>query len=360
MLSLNNVTVSYSDLECAVVKGVSLSLEKGQIGCFLGPSGCGKTTLLRAIAGFHQPLDGEILIQGHCVSSSSTNIAVSKRNIGMVFQDFALFPHMTVADNIGFGLSAFSHSEREQRINECLELVDLLAFKTSYPHQLSGGQQQRVALARAIAPRPSIILMDEPFSSLDMELREQLATNVRDLLKKVNVTAIVVTHDQNEAFAIADKIAVIEGGRLHQWGSAYDLYHQPASKFVAQFIGESVFLEAEKIEQNTLRTAIGDFDASKAHFCDAANLHDADGFYLLVRPDDIEHDDNSPFKARIQKRVFRGAHILYTLHLLESNLQSEQRILCMAPSHHDHQVGENFGIRLQLEHMIVFPQNEVV
>ncbi|MDP5032098.1 MAG: ABC transporter ATP-binding protein [Paraglaciecola sp.] len=354
MISLNDVSVSYTANK-AVLEQVSFSLEQGEIGCLLGPSGCGKTTLLRAIAGFHQPRGGEIIIAGQCVGSAKHNTPATERQIGMVFQDYALFPHMSVADNIGFGLAAMNKLDKRARIKECLALVELAAFADKFPHQLSGGQQQRVALARAIAPQPAIILLDEPFSSLDVELREQLAMTVRQLLKQVNITAIVVTHDQQEAFAMADKIAVLEGGKLQQWGSAYDLYHRPATAFVAKFIGESVFLPAAKRDDASLHTVIGDFDASKAHFSDTADLKNQEYFSLLVRPDDIEHHDASPFKARIIKRVFRGSHILYTLELIESNTHYPQRLLCLTPSHHDHQVGENFGIRLQLDHMIVFP-----
>lgn len=360
MLTLDNISVGYAGIQNAVVKNVCFSLERGEIGCLLGPSGCGKTTLLRAIAGFHQPQYGEITINGKCVASPSRNLPANQRNIGMVFQDYALFPHMSVAENIGFGLSTLSKSDKQTRIQECLQLVELETFSSAFPHQLSGGQQQRVALARAIAPRPSMILLDEPFSSLDVELREQLATTVRQLLKQINITAIVVTHDQQEAFAMADKIAVIEGGKLHQWGSAYDLYHEPKTAFVAKFIGESVFLAAEITQDKVLHTAIGDFDVSTAHFCESANIKNTEQCSLLVRPDDIEHHDASPFKARIVKRVFRGSHILYTLNLMVNGTPTNQRLLCLTPSHHDHNVGENFGIRLQLAHMIVFPLHEAL
>lgn len=355
MLKLVNIAVSFEALSEPLLEGVSFSLERGEIGCLLGPSGCGKTTLLRAIAGFHQPSDGEIIIDDISVSSAARSKPVNQRNIGMVFQDFALFPHMTVSQNIGFGLSSLSPQERLERVHECLKLVGLESHSHAHPHQLSGGQQQRVALARAIAPKPSIILMDEPFSSLDLELREQLATDIRSLLKQINTTAILVTHDQNEAFAMADKIAVMNEGKLHQWGTAYELYHQPTTVFVAQFIGESVFLKAEKAEQNILRTAIGDFDAGEAYFGESASIGNEQFFSLLIRPDDIEHSDDSPFKARIISRVFRGSHILYTLNIEQDTALKPQRLLCLAPSHHDHKVGEQFGISLQLEHMIVFP-----
>lgn len=355
MLALSNIAVSFDNMTTPLLEDLSLTVKRGEIGCLLGPSGCGKTTLLRAVAGFHQPSNGKIVIDGICVGSTTHNQAVSERNIGMVFQDFALFPHMTASQNIGFGLSSLSPQEQSNRIEECLNLVGLDSHADLYPHQLSGGQQQRVALARAIAPKPSIILLDEPFSSLDLELREQLATDIRTLLKRIDTTAILVTHDQNEAFAMADKIAVINNGKLHQWGTAYELYHQPASVFVAQFIGESVFLQAERISDCILSTAVGEFDMSHAFFAASAEIDTGQYFSLLVRPDDVKHDNESAIKARIKSRVFRGSHTLYTLELAHNTEGESQRLLCLTSSHHDLTVDDYFGISLQLENMIVFP-----
>ena len=213
MLTIKGLSIAYG--KNVVVKDVSLQLSKGEIGCFLGPSGCGKTTLLRAIAGFEPVKQGEILINDSVVSNRESHLAPEKRSIGMVFQDFALFPHLTIADNIGFGIRHLKRSrraEQKNRIRELLALVGLEAIKHRYPHELSGGQQQRVALARALAPKPHLLLLDEPFSSMDIELRAELAEEVRQILKQQEITSILVSHDQNEAFAMADHIGVLRDG----------------------------------------------------------------------------------------------------------------------------------------------------
>ncbi|MBT0587549.1 ABC transporter ATP-binding protein [Alteromonas oceanisediminis] len=362
MLEVKSLTVGYAKTVAPVIEDVNFSLARGEIGCLLGPSGCGKTTVLRTIAGFEKPRQGSILVNHEVVSDPKRCKPVAQRQIGMVFQDFALFPHLTVAQNIAFGLRHLDTTARAARVEECLALVNLTSHAQNFPHQLSGGQQQRVALARALAPEPEVILFDEPFSSLDTRLREQLAGEIRRLLKQVNTTAIIVTHDHHEAFAIADKIAVLEGGKMHQWGTAYELYHEPSTSFVARFIGEGVFLQAILSEGGFIHTAIGDFNASEAYFCEGSQHRNVgEQLQLLVRPDDILHDDSSPFKALVVNRIFRGAHILYTLELLtETNRDKPvpaQRVLCLAPSHHDHNVGEYFGIRLALEHMMLFPNN---
>ena len=200
---------------------------EGEIGCLLGSSGCGKSTVLRAICGFEPVKSGEILLRDKVVSSTSINLPPSQRRIGMVFQDFALFPHLNVLENVTFGLQSLPNQERSALAMDWLKRVALADKANAYPHELSGGQQQRVALARAMAPGPDLILLDEPFSSLDIELRERLAGEMRDILKANNITALLVTHDQFEAFAIADKIGVMAEGKVLQWDMPYELYHQP-------------------------------------------------------------------------------------------------------------------------------------
>ncbi|WP_300496691.1 ABC transporter ATP-binding protein [uncultured Methylophaga sp.] len=341
-LQVNNISIGYAGRP--VVEGVSFQLKDGEIACLLGPSGCGKTSVLRAIAGFEPVMQGNIVLHGKTVSSADFFLPPEKRRIGMVFQDFALFPHLTVAKNIGFGLQKLPRKQRQQRVDELLELVELVDSKDQYPHQLSGGQQQRVALARAMAPRPDILLLDEPFSSMDSDLREQLARDVRDLLRRDGVTAIMVTHDQHEAFAMADQIGVLGQGKLLQWGNGYDLYHRPASRFVADFIGQGVLLPGEIIADNKVSTELGIVSGKMTS--DAATGQKVN---LLLRPDDIIHDDNSPLKAEIVARAFRGAVYLYTL-----KLQSGQQILCLVQSHHQHEIGEFLGIRLEADHLAVF------
>jgi iron(III) transport system ATP-binding protein len=342
LLEVERIRVRYGDLP--VVEAMSFHLEQGRIGCLLGLSGCGKTTVLRAIAGFESVSEGEIRLGGQVVSRPGWSLAPEQRRVGMVFQDFALFPHLTIADNIGFGIRRQPLSRRDGRVKELLELVGLGAYARAYPHQLSGGQQQRVALARAIAPRPALLLMDEPFSSMDKELREQLAREVRGILHHENITAVLVTHDQLEAFLMADEIGVMHAGRLEQWGSAYALYHEPASRFVADFVGQGVLLRGTVLNDHQVETELGIIGGSIDPVFERGS--DVD---VLVRPDDILHDDHSPMLTEVCDKAFRGADFLYTL-----RLSSGARVLSLVPSHHDHAIGERIGIRLDLDHLVMF------
>lgn len=327
-----------------IIDDVSFSLEAGEIGCLLGPSGCGKTTLLRTIGGFQSPVEGKLNIAGKTVATATHQASPEQRRVGMVFQDLALFPHMSVRKNVAFGISGQSRKQINERVDELLDLVGMQRYANSYPHQLSGGQQQRVALIRAMAPRPPVLLLDEPFSSQDTERRVQLAHEVREILKRDGITAVLVTHDQYEAFAIADHIGVVANGRLRQWDDAYHLYHTPADRFVADFIGEGVFLCGNTLEDNVIQTELGIIHGVLSDDVPSGTLIE-----LLVRPDDIIHDDNSPNKATVLARDFRGADHLYTL-----RMPGNTRLLCLAPSHHNHPVGEQFGIRLQLDHLVIF------
>lgn len=226
-----------------VVDDLSLRMEPGHIACLLGASGCGKTTVLRAIAGFEPLRAGRILLDGAELSTPARCVAPERRHVGMMFQDYALFPHLDARNNVGFGLRRLARNEREQRVHEMLELVGLSHAAASFPHELSGGQQQRIALARALAPAPELLLLDEPFSNLDADARERLAFELRDILKKTGHTAILVTHDQAEAFAIADRIGVMAQGRIAQWDTPYNLHHHPADDFVADFIRREALAE---------------------------------------------------------------------------------------------------------------------
>jgi iron(III) transport system ATP-binding protein len=342
-LEVKRASVSYGRQQ--VVTDVSFNLDEGEIGCLLGPSGCGKTTLLRAIAGFEPLTQGEILLHGRSVSRSGFTQPPEQRRVGMVFQDFALYPHLTVEQNVAFGLREMSGRERRERVGSLLYLVGLAGLEKKYPHQLSGGQQQRVALIRAMAPRPEILLLDEPFSGLDIELREQLAREVRDILKRESVTAILVTHDQLEAFALADVIGVLGDGRLRQWDSGYDLYHQPRDRFVAEFIGQGAMIPGGVIERGEVETALGRL---KGRF--VRDVSQGGRVELLLRPDDVIHDDGSPLQLEIVDKVFQGAEYLYTL-----RLEDGSEILCLVQSHHDHAIGEKIGIRLQIDHLVAFP-----
>ena len=350
LLEVAKISQSYS--KKTVVNNLSFGLNKGAIGCLLGPSGCGKTTVLRCIAGFEPIVGGEVLLNGVKVSSSEFSLQPEQRHIGMVFQDYALFPHLTVISNITFGLHYMSRKERSERAAEMLEIVGLKDVANNYPHELSGGQQQRVALARALAPKPDLLLLDEPFSNLDVNLRERLSLEVREILKNQGTTAILVTHDQNEAFAIADEIGVMQNGEIMQWDSAYNLYHRPTSRFVANFVGQGVFLSGKILDSSHVEIELGVLEI------DISNQHTSDKLFgegcnvdVLIRPDDIAHDDKSSLKAKILHKAFRGAEILYTLRLPKGSTA-----LSLVPSHHNHAIGEDIGIKLEVDHVVAFGQ----
>lgn len=278
------------------------------------------------------------------------HIAAEQRRIGMVFQDFALFPHLDVAHNVAFGLTHLRQAGRKQRVEEVLELVGLGSVYKRFPHELSGGQQQRVALARALAPRPRLLLLDEPFSNLDVDLRERLAHEVRGILKQAGATALFVTHDQLEAFAIGDRIGVMHEGHLHQWADAYELYHRPATRFVADFIGHGVFTRAQISQQGdnvVVHTALGNL--SDMLECPLPGAYPDGLCDVLLRADDIVHDDAAPVKAQILRKSFRGSEFLYTL-----QLQTGETVMAHVPSHHDHALGEWIGIRPEVDHVVTF------
>jgi iron(III) transport system ATP-binding protein len=326
-----------------------LSLQAGAICCLLGPSGCGKTTVLRCIAGFERVAEGNIRIDGALMSSVAEHIAPERRHIGMVFQDYALFPHLNVARNVAFGLP--DARAAGTRVDQLLEMVGLAGAAQRFPHELSGGQQQRVALARALAPAPKLLLLDEPFSNLDVDLREQLAIEVREILKATDTTAVFVTHDQNEAFAMADEIAVMNDGHIQQQGSAYDLYHRPGNRFVADFIGQGVFVEGTVLDPHRLRIELGEVRSATPIRLPGVAEPPPPGSRVdvLLRPDDVVHDDASPIEAEVLQRAFRGAEILYTL-----RTDAGARVLSMVPSHHNHRLHERIGIRLDMDHVIAF------
>ncbi|ALP54056.1 hypothetical protein Tel_13455 [Candidatus Tenderia electrophaga] len=348
LLSLNNIECRYHDT--AVVKDLSFNIRPGMLACLLGQSGCGKTTVLRAIAGFEPLHHGEIVLHDQVVSRPGFTLAPEKRGLGMVFQDYALFPHLDVAGNIGFALSGKSRHEKRRIAEELLETVGLKGYAGRYPHELSGGQQQRIALARALAHRPDLILMDEPFSNLDVDLRERLGLEVRDILKQQGIAAILVTHDQHEAFALGDMVGIMKHGRILQWDTPFNLYHEPADRFVADFIGQGVFLDARLISPNAVETEVGIIEGDRAYPWPPGTAVE-----VLLRPDDIVPDSDSKLTAEVVNKAFKGATILYTLRLPTGN-----RVLSLFPSHDDHPLGAQVGISINADHLISFQKTKVL
>ena len=342
-LELSSVSLQY-DVGEFRIDDISLSLQEGELACILGPSGCGKSTLLRAIAGFQPIEQGQITLGGKSLSTPTHQVDPEQRGIGMVFQDHALFPHLTVAQNVGFGLHRLNAAEKQARITDWLEVVGLSDHAQQYPHELSGGQSQRVALARTLAPQPRLVLLDEPFSNLDTDLRGALGLEVRSLLKQVNTTAIMVTHDQHDAFALGDQIAVMRAGRLEQTDTPYNLYHAPANRFVAKFVGEGVFVQATVSREASLITGFGELQGAII-----GDVKSDQACEVLIRPDDVSIDSKSPIRGRIDRKTFQGAQTLYSV-----ALESGDALLALAPSHLDYEVDDEIGVALNTEHLVCF------
>jgi len=341
-LELDAIHLGYGDVP--VIQGLSLRLEQGEIGCLLGASGCGKTTALRAIAGFEALDSGTITVGDRIVGSKSKQVVPEKRSVGMVFQDHALFPHLSVADNVAFGLRRLKADERGKRIGNLLELTGLTGLDARFPHELSGGQQQRVALARALAPEPSVLLMDEPFSNLDTRLRRRMGGEIRGVLKARGTTTLLVTHDQQEAFALADQVGLLKDGRMLQWGPPYQLYHRPANRYVAAFTGRGSYLRAQP-DGACLSHALGRSPLPEKR-------PPGQELALLIRPDDIR-PNRAGIQARVVSHQFQGADILYRL-----RLGTGEEINALFPSHDDFEVGSTIGVELDARHLVLFPADQ--
>ncbi len=341
-LSVDQLSAAYQQQN--VVNTVSFQLAEGELGCLLGPSGCGKTTILRAISGFQAINNGRISLAGKTISSPTSLVAPEQRNVGMVFQDHALFPHLNIAANVAFGLKKWPKAKRQHQVEKMLALVGMPDFLNAYPHEISGGQSQRVALARALAPEPTLLLMDEPFSNLDASLRESLGYEVRQLLKETGMTAIMVTHDQHDAFALGDKIGVINNGELNQWGSAFELYHAPSNRFVANFIGDGVFVKGEIVAADKVITAFGEITGKMVNNGDTFTEVE-----LLIRPDDVRYNPNGAIKGRITRKAFKGAETLYTLQTRDGDT-----LLSLVPSHDDFEIGDTINVDIDADHLVCF------
>ncbi len=341
ILELRAVSCAYEPNRPAV-RNISFSAREGEILCLLGPSGCGKTTILRAIAGFEPVRSGEIFLSGRLVSSSSDTIPTEERRIGMVFQEYALFPHLRAADNIAFGLGHLARPEREQRVQEMLQLTGLEGLERRYPHELSGGQQQRVALARALVQNPVVLLLDEPFSNLDPDMAGRMQQDLLALLRRTKTTAILVTHDHDEAFAMADRIAVLNHGVLEQLDKPDMIYHLPATPFVADFVGQADFVTG-RVHHGIVQTELGGFPNT---------LGSAEGtsIVVMIRPDDVHLVPNISAEPRIVARQFRGSENLYTV-----RLGSGQIIHSSESSTSVYHEGTAVEVRIAATHTVLFP-----
>jgi iron(III) transport system ATP-binding protein len=312
VLELDGVSKAYA--ETPVVEGLSLSVHEGELLTLLGPSGCGKTTTLRLIAGLERPTEGTVRIEGESVAGGDAFLPPEERDVGVVFQEFALFPHLTARENVGFGLTDRPDDERERRVEDLLELVGLTDHGEKYPEELSGGQQQRVALARSLAPEPRLLLLDEPFSNLDVDLRVEMREEVRRILKEAGVTAISVTHDQEEAMSISDRVAVMYDGQLEQVDTPERVFQHPRSRFVASFLGHAAFL-AGTVDGDLVRTGLGSVSMDRIHGLTAE--YDGSDIDVLVRPDDIaaRAAANGEGNGRVVNRRYLGPTVLYRVEL---------------------------------------------
>ena len=339
VLELDGLRKSYGTE--TVVEGLSLSVREGEILTLLGPSGCGKTTTLRLIAGLERPDGGAVRLNSEPMSGSSF-VAPEDRGVGVVFQEFALFPHLTARENVAFGLKDRPDSEVESRVDDLLELVDLAGQGDSYPDQLSGGQQQRVALARSLAPEPDILLLDEPFSNLDVDLRVEMREEVRKIIKRTGVTAVSVTHDQEEALSISDRVAVMNDGRIEQVGDPETVFQHPESRFVAAFLGYASFVPGY-VSGDAVETDLGTVPREQIH--GLAREYDHTRIDLLVRPDDVSARpvaDAAEGCGRVVGRRYLGPTFLYQI-----ELDTGESIQCM--HNHDETIPESGSVDLALE-----------
>jgi iron(III) transport system ATP-binding protein len=306
-LKVCNLVKRFHGTQQSAVNDISFELSAGEILALVGPSGCGKTTTLRIIAGLERPDSGIVLLNDRVVASEAVFVPPEKRGVGMVFQDHALFPHLTVSENIAFGLRGQPPEEVKKTVGEMLHLVGLLPLAKRYPHALSGGERQRVALARALAPRPVLVLMDEPFSSLDADLRMEMREHVRRILKSMRATVVFVTHDQDEALYMGDRLAVLNRGHLEQIGTPEEIFHESNTRFVSEFMGDSDFLRG-KVTSQGIHTELGLLKQG-------ADLPISTPVEIAIRADDVDFQMDGSGNSIIVERFFRGAFNLYRLRL---------------------------------------------
>ena len=349
-VTLVGVSKRYRRRQAPAVTGLSFTVARGEILALLGPSGCGKTTTLRLIAGFETPDEGAIVIGDRTVtdtgSGRATLVPPEHRGVGIVFQNYALFPHLTVEENVAFGLHRVARPTRKRRVAEVLRLVDLDGLARRYPHELSGGQEQRAALARALAPSPAVLLLDEPFSNLDADLRGQMREEVERVIRATDTTAIFVTHDQEEAFAVADRVGVLSLGRLEQLAEPEVVYHRPATPFVAEFVGSADFLPG-LVTPEGIATEIGMLG-------NGAGRPVGQAVKVMIRPDDVTFVVRDDGNAVILKRWFRGSETLYRL-----GLPSGRHVYSSQPSAAPFVPGLRVRVEIQALHVVTFLDGRV-
>lgn len=339
-LSIQNLTCKY-DQNTTVLESLSLEVAHGEIVCLLGASGCGKTTLLKAVAGLLPLSSGTMSLNCMTIDDGENWTPPEQRNIGMIFQDYALFPHLTVEQNVAFGLKGCSVEEKRSKVAEMLELVHLQDFGGRYPHQLSGGQQQRVAIARSLAYKPDLLLLDEPFSNIDTQVRHELIGEIRKIFKKQGVTAIFVTHSREEAFAFADKMAVMNHGVIEQYGTAGELYYKPSSKFVADFLGGGSYLAATRISESEFSTELGVVEAqAQQHIELQANCE------LLLRPQHVQIAATEKSSVTVLEQQFMGDHCRYVIDAGGSKL--------LASSAEALSIGQMVSVKVETQGVLAF------
>ena len=344
-LAIHHLTSQYDGK--SVIKDLSLTLERNEIVALLGPSGCGKTTLLRAIAGLQPITEGDITLGEQVISTPSKSVVSEKRNIGMIFQDYALFPHLSVKDNIAFGLHKMSATEQAVVVDDMLTLVKLQGYQSRFPHELSGGQQQRVAIARALAYRPQLMLLDEPFSNIDSQSRGEIMQEMRQILKKQQVPAVFVTHSKDEAFAFADKIAIFKDGKIEQIDKGNVLYTTPTSPYVANFMGKTNYIAIESITNDSIVTCFGSQQLQEQTIPVTDNV-------MMVRPEQIIVDEQSHYKFKVVGCIFAGSHWVYTVCAIDNKASDGKDITIELHSHLLLDVDQVVGLSLNIAHIVTF------
>ncbi|WP_027696296.1 ABC transporter ATP-binding protein [Vibrio litoralis] len=346
-LNIQHLTCRYSSsvqsnqATTPVLEKLNLAVNQGEIVCLLGASGCGKTTLLKAIAGLLPLASGEMTLNGKVIDDGEHWLPPEQRNIGLIFQDYALFPHLTVAQNVAFGLSEQSKVAQAEMVENMLNLVHLSGLAERYPHQLSGGQQQRVAIARSLACQPDLLLLDEPFSNIDTQVRHELIRDIRRIFKQQGVTAIFVTHSREEAFAFSDKMAVMNNGVIEQFGSAAQLYYQPSSKFVANFLGGGCYLPAQKLAPSRFDTVLGELQVVSVD-----SIAVGQGCEILLRPQQVLLQLDESSENRVIEQQFMGDHCRYVVDV--------QGVQLLGQSHHLLEVGQNVSVTVDCDGALVF------